>query len=134
MNKSELNKVFYIRHKMKFLELKIAEVEDLATKITTSYDSSTSSSGVSDKVGTCSSMIADYTNDLKAMKQKELSAERDIMRYIRSINDERMQCLFIERCVNCKTWDDVALALGGYNTADNCKQAYCRYVNKYINN
>lgn len=77
--------------------------------------------------------ITGYTSagNEKLKKLATLKAEYiTLERYIYSIEDIQLQYIFRLRFINCKSWQSIAMRIGGNNTVDSVKKMVYRYLNK----
>ena len=70
-------------------------------------------------------------------KIKDKKSELEILRisiteYIMSIDDSLIRQIIKLRCIDLKTWTKIAIAVGGYNTADSVRMIYNRYIDKNL--
>lgn len=77
--------------------------------------------------------ITGYTSagNEKLKKLATLKAEYIALeRYIYSIEDIQLQYIFRLRFINCKSWQSIAMRIGGNNTVDSVKKMVYRYLSK----
>lgn len=77
--------------------------------------------------------ITGYTSagNEKLKKLATLQAEYIALeRYIYSIEDIQLQYIFRLRFINCKSWQSIAMQIGGNNTVDSVKKMVYRYLSK----
>lgn len=71
-----------------------------------------------------------YKLQLELADQKLLCLLTEIEEYIQSIEDSRMRRILRHRYVDNMTWQQVAVQMGGNNTADGCRMEHERYLLK----
>lgn len=130
MTLRELSSVYYIQKEIDLINLKIAELEEQAEKTTPSLSDMPPSQGVSDKVGEAAAKIADYRRELE-IKHAQLTAEKNmLMNYIYTISDSQTRLIFVYRFIDLMSWQHVANAVGGNNTADGVRMLVKRFLLK----
>lgn len=86
------------------------------------------SPGVKDKVGDLAAEIADTDARIEYLEAEIKQDEREILEYIRAIDDDQLRLIFRLRFIRCLTWGEVASVIGGRNTEDAVKSACYRYL------
>lgn len=69
--------------------------------------------------------IKDYLAEIKAVRG-------EIYAFMREIEDPCIRLIIGMRCIGLKTWDSIADALGGGNTADGVRKIYTRYLETHL--
>ena len=83
--------------------------------------------------GDCFSLAAEIADMRKniAAKQAELEqGEVEIRNFIQSIPDNYLRALFMLRYLSGLTWNEIAVKMGGQNTASAVKKMCYRYLAK----
>lgn len=76
-----------------------------------------------------SANCAETMSKIKSLRQQKLQIER----FIGSISDSQTRRIFELRYIKgdyCPSWNAVAMAIGGGNTADGCRKIATRYLKK----
>lgn len=80
----------------------------------------------SDSTGTLGVKMA----ETKSIIEKKLNECQDavnmIMRFIDTIDDSLLRQIVFQRCIRCRTWNQVAYSIGGGNTADGVRKRFDR--------
>lgn len=84
--------------------------------------------GVKDKVGDLAAEIADMDARIEYLEAEIKRDEKEVLAYIRSIDDDQTRLIFRLRFIRCLTWGEVASVIGGRNTEDAVKSACYRYL------
>lgn len=58
-----------------------------------------------------------------------LHVTNDVLDFIESIDDSHMRMIITYRIIENYSWGQVADAMGGGNTENSVKQAFCRFIN-----
>lgn len=77
-----------------------------------------------------SSAIKKEMQKLEGRYEKLLKVTSDVMDFIDSINDSHIRMIVTYRIIENYSWNQVADAMGGGNTENSVKQAFCRFMGK----
>ena len=128
MTKQELSQHYYLSNEIKRDEERLAQLEMEARSIQSSLQGLRRGSGLSDKVGRIAAEIADIEAIINLNIQKRWREQRRITRYINSIEDSLMRQILTLRYVDNLSWNRVAQAIGGNNTADSIRMLHNRFL------
>ena len=125
MTSKQLDHVFNLTREKRELEKMLLAIPDITA---VRYDSiGVSNSGISSPVQKIAEQ-REKIRELISMKLAEISvAEREILEYIFSINDSQIRRIMRLRHIELKSWLQVAIAIGGNNTADSVRQMHDRF-------
>ena len=76
------------------------------------------------------SIINKEIKSLESRYEKLLQVTNDVMDFIESIEDSHMRMIITYRIIENYSWNQVADAMGGGNTENGVKQAFCRFMGK----
>lgn len=126
MTSKQLDQVFNLTREKRELEKMLLEIPDITA---VRYDSiGVSNSGISSPVQKIAEQ-REKIRELISMKLAEISvAEREILEYIFSINDSQIRRIMRLRHIELKSWLQVAIAIGGNNTADSVRKMHDRFL------
>ena len=126
MTSKQLDQVFNLTRQKRELEKMLLEIPDITA---VRYDSiGLSNSGISTPVQKIAEQ-REKIRELISMKLAEISvAEREILEYIFSINDSQIRRIMRLRHIELKSWLQVAIAIGGNNTADSVRKMHDRFL------
>lgn len=131
MTKKELEQIYYITREINMWQ---RELDSLKTK---SKVSSPALTGMPEGKGTTGDRVGNNATRIAYLEQKikDKKSELEILRisiteYIMSIDDSLIRQIIKLRCIDLKTWTKIAIAVGGYNTADSVRMIYNRYIDK----
>ena len=129
MTSKQLDQVFNLTREKRELEKMLLEIPDITA---VRYDSiGVSNSGISSPVQKIAEQ-REKIRELISMKLAEISvAEREILEYIFSINDSQIRRIMRLRHIELKSWLQVAIAIGGNNTADSVRMMHDRYLKEH---
>ena len=126
MTIKQLEQIYYLTKEKQMWEDRLRELPDITA---VRYDSiGVSNSGVSSPV----QQIAEQREKIREIisaKLVEISfVEREILEYICSIDDSLMRQIMTHRHIELKSWLQVAIAIGGNNTADSVRKMHDRFL------
>lgn len=133
VTKKELEQIYYITREINMWQ---RELDSLKTK---SKVSSPALTGMPEGKGTTGDRVGNNATRIAYLEQKikDKKSELEILRisiteYIMSIDDSLIRQIIKLRCIDLKTWTKIAIAVGGYNTADSVRMIYNRYIDKNL--
>lgn len=133
MTLKELNGIKDLDAEIADIEKKIKELRDKATSTTAKLTGMPNGGGVGDKVGKYATEIARYTEFLEDAKARKVARSREIHEYIERADDVQTRRIMFLRFIERKQWQQVADAIGGYNTDESVRKRCERYVRKHQN-
>lgn len=129
MTKTQLQQLYWLRKEIEELGKRIKQLELALTGGISKLDGMPRVHGLSDRVG-------DYVPEILKLKedaqQKLDDAVKEVARledFISSIEDAQIRTVFRLRYVNCLSWQQVAVRLGG-NIADSARMMHNRYLQR----
>lgn len=131
MTKQELKQIFFLNEEAKMWQRELDRIQCKSIiKGQEITDMPRGSGGTTDNVGNMATDIADINMVIKG-KLAEIQLERKRMvEYINSIDDSLLRQILFYRHVSCMGWKQVALSIGGDNTADCVRKAHDRFIDK----
>lgn len=128
MTVKELSQLHYLGKEIELDKRRLAELKEMATSISSpNFDGMPHAPGYGDKISRCIADIVDLELIIASKQQQCLYERSRLERYIASVPDSFMRLILTLRFVDCKTWAQVALTIGG-NTEDSVKKACYRYL------
>ena len=83
--------------------------------------------GTTDKTAIAAE-IADAKAELDDRRYKVEQEYVRLQKFISSVDDPRMRLIIQYRCIDGRSWQNIAMKLGAYNSAGSVKKAYYRFV------
>jgi hypothetical protein len=74
--------------------------------------------------------IADCKNSIDSLKHVKEEARANIIQYIKTLSNRFISQIIYLRCIKCQSWLEVAVNMGGMNTENGVRTAYCRFCKK----
>lgn len=124
----DLSQLYYLNREIEREKRRLAELETAAQSCTANITGMPHGSGVSDKIGGYAAEIADLKSLVELNIQKCWYELNRLNRYIAAIDDSLTRQVFTLRFVNGLPWQQVAMCIGGDNTAAGVKMICYRYV------
>lgn len=130
MDKRELSQLYYLKKEIENQRQRLAKLESAADYQPQQLSFMPHGNGTSDKTGRYGTEIAELKQLIALNIQKCEIEKNRIERFIQSVDDSYIRELLRLRFIDCKSWQAVAMAMGGYNTADNVKKRVYRFLDK----
>lgn len=130
MTLKELYSIPYLEKEIKDYQEKIQQLEEMALGCTTKFTGMPRGGGTGDKVGEAATAIAFYENLLLGAIVKKITTETEITKFIEGVDDAELRRIMHLRFIKQRTWQDVAMEVGGGNTEDGVRKRCNRFVKK----
>lgn len=130
MTKKELSQLYYLNREIEEMQIRLHELESLATSCTANITGMPHANGISDKVGKHVAEIADLKSLLDLNLKKCFYELSRLNRYINSINDSEMRMILSLRYINGLCWEQVATSISPYASGDSVRKAHDRFLRK----
>lgn len=132
MTRLQLERIFYLQTEIKMWEKKLLRLRASLGLSGVTYSDMPKATEVKDidterllEALEVEQRIADYLEEIKNVRN-------EIYAFMRDIQDPCIRLIIGMRCIGLKTWDSIADALGGGNTADGVRKAYVRYLESHL--
>lgn len=134
MTRRDLEKVYYLKRELKMWERRYEELIADMSQDTVAPDGMPYSrtNKVSSPTESKAIQIADHAELIRQHKQKIERAIREVDAFIAQIKDPFLRQIIELRCIELKSWNDVADRIGNTATPESVRKAYCRFVEKNI--
>lgn len=130
VSKKELSQLYYLSREIEQDRKRLEELEAAAQGSTQQITGMPRAAGFSDKVGKYVAEIADLRGMIEQKVQRCWHELKRLNRYIASVEDSQMRQILTLRYINHMTWQQVASAMGNYNTADNLRMQHNKFLGK----
>lgn len=127
MTKSELQQLYWLRIEIEQLSMRIRQLENALTGGISKLDGMPRAPGISDRVGQFVPEIVRLREAAQRKLEESVSESERLEAFINSIEEAQIRTVFRLRYVNCLSWQQVAVKLGG-NTADSVRMMHNRYL------
>ena len=130
MTIKELSQYYYLRREITGYREKIAGLEAKATDISAKITGMPHASATGDKIGRLATE-AEYYRDILLKRMEYCNAELlKLTEYIAGCDDSLIRQILTYRFVECMSWGQVAVKVGGGNTADSCRKRAKRFLQR----
>lgn len=130
MTKKELSQLYWINREIEEQQHRLDELECLATSCTSHITGMPRSAGVTDKLSKYVAEIADLKGLIDLNIKKCFYELNRLNRYIESVEYSQMRMILSLRYINGLNWAQIAMNIGGGNTADGIRKAHDRFLSK----
>lgn len=127
MNKRDLKQVYYVKKEITMWQEKLKELEDISLK-SPKLDGMPRAPGKSNPTANKAEEIAEIKEIIEELEYRALKEAKRIYEYIRDLDDSLVRQIIIYRCIELKSWAEVADAIGGGNTEDSVRKRYERHL------
>ena len=130
MTKKELSQLYYLNREIEHLQVRINELETVATSCSSQITGMPHGSGINDKVGEYAAEIADLKGLLDLNIKKCFYELNRVNRYISGIDDSEMRMILSLRYINALRWEQVAASISSYASGESVRKAHDRFLKK----
>jgi len=130
MTKKELSQLYWLNREIDEQQRRLDELECLATSCTSHITGMPRSTGVTDRLSKYVAEIVDLKGLIDLNIKKCFYELNRLNRYIETIEDSQMRMIISLRYINGLNWVQIAMSIGGGNTADGVRKAHDRFLAK----
>ena len=130
MTKKELKNLYYLKKEIKEQQKRLEELESLATNCTAKITGLPNGNGVSDKIASYATEIADLKSILDLNLKKCFYELNRLDRFIQSIDDPLLRQIITYRFISGYSWAKISYTIGGNNTPDGLRIKMMRFLDK----
>ena len=125
MTKEELKQIYYINREIEMGQRELSDIYGLQSP---SLDGLPRSTKIGDSTGDNAIRAAQIEKIIKGLLEKLQMKRKEIYEFISGIDNSFMRQVIMYRCLSLCTWEEVALYIGGGNTADSIRMAFNRFL------
>lgn len=115
MTREELSQLYHLNQEIEQEQHRLIELESAATNCSQKLTGMPCVPGISDKVECYAIEIAELKSLIEQNIKKCWEERKRLEQYIQTIPDSEMRLIIRLRCVECKTWPQVAFGIGHYD-------------------
>lgn len=130
MTKKELSQLYWLNREIEEQQRRLDELESLATSCTQHITGMPHAKGVTDKLSKYVAEIIDLKGLIDLNIKKCFYELNRLNRYIESVEGSEMRLILSLRHINGFGWTQIAMSIGGGNTADGVRKAHDRFLAK----
>ena len=127
MTIKELSQLYHLNREIEQEKHRLQELEAAAINTASSITGLPHVGGISDKTA-IAAQIADSKAIIEAKIALSVVEYNRLNRYINSVEDSLTRQILSLRFVNGLSWNQVAMSIGGGNTADGARKKVTRYL------
>ena len=127
MTRKELSQLYWLKKEIERESRRVEELEALATGCTAGASGMPGSGGLSDKTA-IAGQIADCKTLIETKRHELVTEYNRLLHYIKDVDDAYIRNILKYRYIECLTWRQVALWMGG--TASAVRMAHNRFFEK----
>lgn len=126
MTKQEINQIYYLNREIELWQRILREMREGGLE-SPKLDGLPRSRKISDRTGNAAARQADVERIIEDMLEEIQIKRQEIYEYISSLEDSLMRQIIMYRCMSLCTWNEVAMYVGGGNTADSVRMLFNRH-------
>ena len=126
MTKQEINQIYYLNREIELWQRILREMREGGLE-SPKLDGLPRSRKISDRTGNAAAIQADVERIIENMLEEIQIKRQEIYEYISSLEDSLMRQIIMYRCMSLCTWNEVAMYVGGGNTADSVRMLFNRH-------
>ncbi|MFR1807838.1 MAG: hypothetical protein ACLSWV_02695 [Pygmaiobacter massiliensis] len=127
MTKKELSQLYYLNKEITAEKQRLAELEALATNISSKISGLPHINELSDKTAIAAE-IADVKAIIATKIRRSVTEYNKLNRYINSIDDSLIRLILRYRYIDHFSWNVTALKIGNGNSADSIRMIHTRFL------
>ena len=128
MDKEELNQIYYLSKEIEMWRKALNRLQSMSLLPSQEITGMPFGTGKSDKVGNLAVSEVDIKDKIEELQKKAIEQQGKLIGYIQTIDDSLMRQIMYHRHVLCMKWNEVAMTLGGGNTADGVRMMHNRFL------
>ena len=125
MTKKELSQIYYINKEIEMWE---RELENVTSLQSPKLDGLPRGSETGDSTASKALQAAQISETINGLLTKLQIKRKEIYDYIATVDDSLMRQIIMYRCISLCTWEEVAIYVGGGNSADSVRKLFVRFV------
>lgn len=125
MTRKELSQIYYINREIEMWERELESVTGLQSP---KLDGLPRGSETGDSTANKAQRAAEIREIINGLLAKLQMKRKEIYDYIATIDDSLMRQIIMYRCLSLCTWEEVAIYVGGGNSADSVRKLFVRFV------
>lgn len=132
MTKEELKEIFFINRELNMWEKELEKLQTQSLAINQQITGMPKGNGgKSDRVAELAVTICEIEEIVEGKMIEIQQEKKRLIEFIDQIQDSQVRQIVFLRNVSCKTWDEISIDIGGYNSADGVRKIYTRYLDSY---
>lgn len=125
MTRKELSQIYYINKEIEMWE---RELENVTSLQSPKLDGLPRGSETGDSTASKALQAAQISETIDGLLARLQLKRKEIYDYIATVDDSLMRQIIMYRCISLCTWEEVAIYVGGGNSADSVRKLFVRFV------
>lgn len=130
MTEAELKRAYYIRSEIRIYDDKLKALRQMSLIGGGGMSGMPRGGDQGDRTSGSAIKVADLERRIEKLRRRLVKVQAEIMDYISTVDDSFIRQILFMRCIECMSWDGVAAKIGGGNTANGCRMAMRRFLDK----
>lgn len=126
MTREQISQVYYLNREIEALQERLQSLRECYYK-SPQIDGMPRGQSISDAIGNMGAVMADTERCIESLLYRIQIERRNIYHYISTLDDSLMRQIIMYRCISLCTWQEVAVYVGGNNTADSVRMLFNRH-------
>lgn len=129
MTRKQLEQAYWLNRELKMWKSALKRRQNKSLVASPRYDGVAHSAqgNISDPVYDRAADVDEINRIIAQLEDDIQRAKDDAIKFISTIPDSQTRMIVYQRCVLLKSWQAVALAVGGGNTKDSVRKRYTRF-------
>lgn len=129
MTRKQLEQVYWLNRELKYQKSRLKHIQDKSLVASPRYDgvAGPAQGNIADPVYNRAADADEIKRIVEQLVADIQQAKVEAMRFIQTIPDSQIRMIVQMRCVDLKSWQAIALAVGGGNTKDSVRKRYTRF-------
>lgn len=124
MTKKELSQIYYINREIEMWQRELSSIYSLES---VNLDGMPRGSSIGDATGEKAVRAAQIRDIIEGLLAKLQMKRKEVYEFIATLDDPLMRQIVMYRCLSLCTWEEVAMYVGGKNTADSVRMLFNRF-------
>lgn len=129
MTKTKINQIYYLNREIEMWQRKLTELREGGLQ-SPKLDGMPRSARIADATGDKAASEADIETIIEGLLVKTQMVRKEIYDYINEQEDSLIRQIIMYRCVSLCSWNEVAIYVGGGNTAESVRKIFDRHFEK----
>lgn len=126
MTRKELSSLYWLNKEIAMWERKLEEMRANTGLSAINMDGMPHSHSVSSAVESAALAEADTLLLIADMKSLAVHKRNELYHFIQTIEDPLLAMVVQYRCIDCQTWEDVAMSIGPNTSGEACRKMFER--------
>lgn len=131
MTKKEVNQIYYLNREIEMWQNQLKQLRENGLQ-SPKLNGMPKGGALSDPTASEAVSIADLELIIESLLVKVQMARKAIYEYIDSLDDSLIRQIIMYRCISLCTWEEVAIYVGGRNSAESVRKIFDRHFDDAV--